>query len=272
MGTVYFQNQYLANPALAGVQSGFNFNGAYRSEWNNIPGSPTIQALTAEYAITDKAGIGINFYSDKAGLFKRTRAVATYAYHLPVDTSGDRLHFGISLGYLNEQIQNDDINAEPGDLILRGFNERETFIDGDFGIAYTGKSLNLQLALPNLKNMLGRDINEHSVGNSTFYSAVSYKVPLSEGANSLGLEPKLAFRGVKGFDNIIDAGANLSYAENKVNLFAMYHTSKSSSFGLGLNYLNMSINGIYTTPTSGLRRYSTGDFVVSLSLRILNKK
>ncbi len=272
IGTIYFQNQYLANPALAGTDAGLNINGGYRTQWNNISGAPTVQALTADYAITGKAGVGINFYNDKAGLFKRTRAVATYAYHLPLNAEGNKLHFGISLGFMNERISNDDIDADADDVMFRSFNERETFVDGDFGMAYTGKKLSFQAAVPNLKNILRRDNDDNSVDKNTFFSAVSYKMTLSEGTNGFGLEPKVVFRGIKGFDNIFDAGANVSYAENKVNLFAMYHSSESASFGLGFNYLNMSVNGIYTTPTTALRRYSTGDFAINLGLRLLKKR
>lgn len=54
-----------------------------RKQWNNIPGSPSAQTSTVDYDLTDKAGIGFNGNNDKAGIFKRTRLVSTYAYHLP---------------------------------------------------------------------------------------------------------------------------------------------------------------------------------------------
>ncbi len=271
MGAVYYQNQYLANPALAGANGGLNINGGYRTQWNNIPGSPTMQTFTADYAVTEKAGLGLSFYNDKAGLFKRTSAMAGYAYRLPLNEGEDRLHFGISLGFMNERISNDDIHADPDDLTLRAFNERETFIDGNFGMAYIGKKLSIQAALPNMKSVFRKEENGNTVDKSIFFSSVSYKMVLSEGINGFDLEPKVVFRSIKGFDNILDAGANLSYAGNKVNLFGMYHTSKSASFGLGLNYQNIGINGIYTNGTSGMRGYSTGDFEINLNVRLLKK-
>lgn len=54
-----------------------------RKQQNTIPGSPSAQMPTVDYDLTDKAGIGFNVNNDKSGLFKRTRLVSTYAYHLP---------------------------------------------------------------------------------------------------------------------------------------------------------------------------------------------
>jgi type IX secretion system PorP/SprF family membrane protein len=270
MGSVYFQNQYLANPAFAGSHHGLDLNMGYRKQWTSIPGSPSMQVLTADYAISEKAGIGLNVYNDKAGLFKRTRSVASYAYHLPLSSeNSQKLSFGLSLGVMNERISNEDINGDPNDVNVGNYNQRQAYVDGDFGIAFTSNKLNIQGALPNLKSMFKKDITTNSVDRSTFFSAISYKMQLSEGTMGVGLEPKLAYRGVKGFDNIIDAGANLSYADNKVNLFGMYHSSKSTTFGLGLNYQSIGISGMYSTATSALSNYANGNFEISMKIKIL---
>ncbi len=269
MGATYFQNQYLANPALAGVDNGLSINAGYRSQWNTLPGSPVLQTLTAEYALNGKVGLGLNVYNDKAGLFKRTRAVASYAYHLPLSSGEDKLHFGLSAGIMNERLSNEDIHAAPDDITLRGFNDQKAYVDGDFGLAYTGKRLGIQATLPNMKSLFGKDSEENSVDRSVFFSAISYKMTLASGANGFDLEPKVVYRGVKGYDNIADAGANLSYANNKVNLFGMYHTSQNATFGIGMNYQSFSFNGMYSSPTPGLRTYTAGNFEINLKMRIL---
>ena len=264
MGSMYFQNQYLGNPAFAGAEKGLDLNMGYRKQWTSIPGSPAMQTLTADYAITEKAGIGLNVYNDKAGLFKRTRTVASYAYHLPLNAESSKLSFGVSLGFMNERISNEDIHGDGGDASVGSYNERDTYVDGDFGIAYTGSGLNIQAALPNMKSLFKKDLTTNSVDRSTFYSAVSYKIPLT----GFGLEPKLAYRGVKGFDNIIDAGANLSYMDNKISLFGMYHSSKNSTFGIGLNYQSIGFSGMYSTATSALSNYANGNFEISVKANL----
>lgn len=268
MGALYFQNQYLSNPAMAGITAGLNLNLGYRKQWTNIPGSPAIQTLTGDYALNDKVGLGLNIYNDKAGLFKRTRSVASYSYHLPLDGEGQKLSFGLSLGFMSERLVDEDVHGDEGDASAGTYNQRDTYVDGDFGVAYTSNKFTLQAALPNMKSFFKKDMVSNSIDRSTFFSAVSYKMQFSEGINGIGMEPKLCYRGVKGFDNILDAGVNLTYADNRVNLFGMYHSSQSTTFGLGLNYQSIGITGMYSTATSALSGYANGNFEVSLQVRL----
>jgi len=265
MGAVYFQNQYLGNSAMAGSEKGLNLNLGYRKQWNNIPGGPTVQTLTADYGFNDKVGLGLNIYNDKAGLFKRTRTVASYAYHLPLNAENQHLSFGLSLGFLSERLSDEDVNGDAGDMNVSNYNQRDVYIDGDFGIAYTSNTFSLQASLPNMKGFFKKDVNSNSVDRSTFFSAASYKLKLNE---SLGAEPKVCYRGVKGFDNILDAGVNLTYANNRVNLFGMYHSSESATFGLGVIYQSVGINGMYTTATSALGGYTNGNFEVNVKVKL----
>jgi type IX secretion system PorP/SprF family membrane protein len=267
MGAMYFQNQYLGNPALAGTEKGMDVSLGIRKQWSNIPGSPAMQAFTASYGLNEKVGLGLNVYNDKSGLFKRTRTVASYAYHLPLGGDVQHLSFGISLGFTNERIATEDIRGNSADMNVGAYNQRDTYVDGDFGVAYTSNKFNIQAAIPNLKSMLKKDINTDAVDRSTFFSAVSYKFQL-EGPGGFGVEPKVAYRGVKGLDNIMDIGANLSYANNKVNIFGMYHTTKSSTFGVGLNYQNIGFSGMYSTATSALSNYANGNFEVSVKVKL----
>ena len=267
MGAMYFQNQYLGNPAFAGTESGMDLSLGIRKQWSNIPGSPLMQAVTASYGLNDKVGLGLNIYNDKAGLFKRTRTVASYAYHLPLSGDNQRLSFGLSLGFMNERIATEDIRGNQGDPNVGAYNERATYVDGDFGLAYSSNNLTIQGALPNMKSFLKKDINTDAVGRGTFFSAISYKMQM-DGSGGFGIEPKLAYRGVKGMDNIVDVGANISYANNRINLFGMYHSSKSSTFGVGLNYLNIGFSGMYSTATSALSSYANDNFEVSMKVKL----
>lgn len=271
VGALYFQNQYLGNPAFAGTDKGLDLNLGIRKQWSNIPGSPAVQTVTAGYALTDKAGLGLNFYNDKSGLYKRTRAVLSYAYHMPVGGDNQNLSFGLSLGMMNERISNEDVRGDQNDQNVAMYNQRDNYIDGDFGIAYSSNGFNIQGALPNMKSFFKKDVIEDAIGRSTFFSAVSYKLELSSGTQGFGLEPKVAYRGVKGFDNVVDAGANLSYA-GRVNVFGMYHSTKSTTFGVGLTYENLGFGGMYSTATSALSNYANGNFEVNLKVNLFNKK
>lgn len=259
----YYTNTYLANPAFAGYNQGLNINASYRAQWTRIPGSPVVQNLTADYG-TEKVGIGLNINFDKAGLQRQSRVVGTYAYHLKLNNSDKALHFGLSVGFMQQRLSQQDLVGNINDPLAMNYNQRQTYIDGDFGIGYTSNRFRLEASLPNLNTFTKRDeIRVADVG--TFYAAVSYKLDLATGAEGVDLEPKFAYRGIKGMDNMWDFGTQVSLANKQVNLTGMYHSNKSASFGLGLDYRKkLLINGFYTTQTSALTSYSNGSFELNI--------
>eukprot|EP01132_Coremiostelium_polycephalum_P022766 gene22766-27048_t len=99
----YYTNRYLANPAMAGIEKGIALNLSYRSPFNNIPGAPIAQNLTADYGF-NRVGLGLNLTLDKAGLQRFVRALASYAYHLQLNDQTSALHFGLSAGITNQRL------------------------------------------------------------------------------------------------------------------------------------------------------------------------
>lgn len=257
----YFNNEYLINPAYAGKQEGLNLNAAYRKLWNGIPGAPLTQNITADYGFK-RVGIGINVNNESSGLLRQTRVVGSYAYRLPLGKGNKQLNFGISLGMMNQNIENSDINGNPNDITVGEYNGQRTYFDGDFGVAYTSNKWNLQAAIPNLKNFLERDLR-NVADLVTFYSAISYKFKLKE----MEIEPKAAFRGVRNYDNMFDLGTQVAFSDRKLLFLAMYHSNESATFGLGLDFLKKyMVSGMYTTQTAALSSYTNGSF--ELNLRI----
>lgn len=269
MSSIYYQNQYLANPAMAGMDEGLILNAGYRKQWSSVPGSPQTQAITGEYGFDNRVGIGLIAYNDKAGLIRRTNVMGTYAYHLPLGSDGQRLNFGLSLGFTNERVNLTDVNGDYGDQLVGAFNQRETNIDGDFGMAYTTGRFTIQGAIPNMKTYFKKDVNYNTADRSVFYSAMSYKFYSGESLDGVEIEPKVAFRGVKGHTNIVDVGTNVAIVEGALNFMGIWHSTKSVTFGIGMNYKkSFTFTGMYTTDTGALRGYSNGDFEIGVKLRV----
>lgn len=263
----YYNNRFLINPAFAGTSEGLKLNAAYRKLWSNVPGSPLTQSVTADYG-HGKVGLGLNFYNENAGLQRQTRVTGSYAYHLQLGAQNQQLHFGISLGFMNQRLETSDLYGNPNDPMVGQYNERKTYLDGDFGIAYSSEKLTLQASIPNLKSVLKKDVIKLA-DVTTFYGAASYKFRISEGAEGMDLEPMIAYRGVKGFDNIFDAGAQLEIANKQVFLMGLYHSSKSATFGLGMDFKRKyMVSGNYTTQTSALSGYTNGSFELNLRLNL----
>ena len=269
LSSQYFFNQYQVNPAYAGLNDGLNVNLNYRKQWSNIPGSPSTQNITADYKM-NKVGLGVNVYNEKAGSLQRTKAMVSYAYHLPLNNENQKLNFGASIGILDERVDFSRINGDMTDPSLTQFNNKGSIFEGAFGVAYTSNTLNIEGAIPNIRSFIKQE-NENDVDRSQFYAAASYKIKSGTGENSVLIEPKVAFRSIKGYDNIFDAGANVTFAE-KLFLMGMYHSSNSASFGAGINYKNsLSFMGFYTTETSALQGSANGTFEISVKATLFGK-
>lgn len=267
LSSQYYINQYAINPAFAGYKPGIKINGSYRRLWDNVPGAPITQSLTADYGFK-KVGIGLTFNHESAGLQRQTRVLGSYAYHLKLNQNDDALHFGISLGLLNQRLEESDVYGNPNDPLIGQYNTRKNYFDGDFGLAYTSNRLTIQASAPNLKSLLKKETIK-AADVATFYTAVSYKFPISGGSEGFDLEPKVAYRGVKGYDNIWDGGVQLSMINQQVFAMAMYHSSKSATFSLGMDFRNRYlISGSYTTQTSALSAYTNGSFELNLRLSL----
>lgn len=239
---MYYQNQYLGNPAMAGLNKGVNLNIGYQRQWDNVPGNPVLMYATAEYNPEERLAYGLNFNSDKAGLITNTRILGTFAYHLPIDDDGRKINFGLSFGARFLSLDNSKINGDIDDPSIQNFNEGGA-LDGDFGISYTSKLLTIQAAVPNLNNVFfeNDDGERRYVDNQIFYSAISYKVFISSRINDFSIEPLVAYRGIRGYKDIVDIGARFDMPEYKINISAMYHTNEaiSGAFGLQLNKLGI---------------------------------
>lgn len=263
----YYNNRFLINPAYAGSTDGIKVNAAYRKLWSNVPGSPLTQSITADYG-KGKVGVGLNVYNESAGLQRQTRVTGSYAYHLQLGEEQQQLHFGISFGFMSQRLENSDIYGNPNDPMVGQYNDRKTYLDGDFGIAYTSGTFSLQASIPNLKSVLKKDVIKLA-DVTTFYAASSYHFKLTEGAEGIDLEPMVAYRGVQGFDNIWDAGAQLEIANQQVFMTGMYHSTKNATFGLGMDFKKKYlVSGNYTTQTSALSGYTNGSFELNLRLSL----
>ncbi|MBC6112890.1 type IX secretion system membrane protein PorP/SprF [Pedobacter sp. CCM 8938] len=266
MGSMYYQNQYLANPAIAGIEQGWELNAGYKAQWTAIEGAPAMEAVTATYGTKNKKiGLGLNFFNDQAGVVQRTSVKATYAYHLPLNSGSSFIDFGLSAGVMDEWIDFNKVRGDLNDPSLYNFNQRSVYFDGDFGIAYRNKSLTIQGALPNLKRFLNRDLQRTVADRSLYMASISYNF-LSSTDNVLhSIEPKVVYRGVENYKDILDAGANLQFFGNKLLLNGMYHSTNSVTIGAGTTYKNqLTILTQYTTNTADLQNYSNGEFEIAL--------
>ncbi len=78
----------------------------------------------------------------------------------------------------------------------------------------------------------------------------------------------MAFRGIKGFDNILDAGVNLDATNYNFNVSGIYHSNKSITFGIGLNLATTDLLFAYTSNTGALSAYANNTFEFGVKFKL----
>lgn len=260
--SMYYLNEYIYNPAVAGKKQGLNLALSYKNNLTGSNGESVANTLTLDYGM-GKSGFGLYVSTDKDGLLDVNRFAASYAYHLQLSAK-QNLRFGLSVGASALKINMNDIIGDPSDVLPDQFNNQSYVVDGDLGVHYYDDQLSLSAVAPNLRSVVYSENVNDGYNYSTFYLSAAYKVL----DGPVTLTPKVLYRGLDGYDNIIDAGINAQFAEDKFNLVAFYHSNNSLSFGMGFNILKKyQMQASYALPiSSNLKKYTYGG--VELGLRL----
>lgn len=270
--SMYFQNRYQYNPAMAGIEQGLNLNMGYKQQWSNFPGTPRTTIFTGDLQL-EKVGLGLNVADDKEGLIRSTRVMGTYAYHLPLSGNNEKLSFGLSLGVNDSRIDYSAVNGDLTDVQIEVYNQLKPYVDGDFGVAYTSDNLYIGGALPNLKSTFFKSSDDRfDADRLLFITSVGYKLHFNNGDGGLILEPLAAYRIVKGYNNIFDGGFNFTMNNYGIYLQGIYHSSQSMGVGLGLDQKTYNLNFSYNLETGTLSNYTRGAFEFGLKIKLFGKK
>jgi len=270
---MYYQNRYINNPAMAGLDKGLNIYLGYLQQWDAFPGTPVMQLLTAEYQATDKVGLGLNVVDNQEGIFRQTRAMATYAYHVPLSDQDQKLNFGLSAGVNDPRLNTAAINGDLSDKELQQYEQQPAYFDGDLGLSYTSNDFFAEAVLPNLGiNVFNRTEQQQDVDRTLFFIACSYKIVLNNTVGDLSLEPLAAYRQIKGYTNIFDAGLNFRMNDYHFAVQAIYHSNDNYGFGVAFDQPTYVINFAYDLTSGQISNYTSGTFELGIKLKIFNKQ
>lgn len=265
----FFHNRYLGNPAMAGLDTVLHLEVSYRKQFTHFPGAPVTEALTADYNLGKRVGLGLIVYSDKAALLSQNRVGLTYAYHLPIAQNGQELHFGISGAFAQNRLDLKNITGDADDPVLIQFNERRNAFELDYGMAFTDAHLTLQASLVNLTSYF-KSPDKVTPDVTVYYVAAAYRFTFYGAVDAL--EPQVSLRGVKQHNAVLDLGVQVTMLKHILYVYNIYHSSRGFSTGLGLNYNDiLYIQGAYMTQTGGLRTYADGNYEIDMGLSLFRK-
>jgi len=271
--SIYFQNPYLYNPALAGMDDNININLAYRAQWTEFAGTPKTTSFTTDFQPTEKVGLGINIEEDQAGLLTQTNILGTYAYHVPLRDNDQKLNFGLSAGVFNSRVNYNDVVGQLPDNEISLYNQVKPYFDGEFGIAYSSNSFSIGAAIPDIRSVFFRTSDERfDVDRLEFISLASYKIYLQNEDRNFVLEPVAGFRAVYGYNDIVDAGFKFTMENYGLWLQSIYHSSQSVNVCVGFETGIYVFNFAYNFESGPLADYTNGSFELGVTVKLSNKK
>lgn len=141
-------NPYLYNPSYAGVEGHATLFFMYRQQWTSVDDAP--QTMHASFHIPLQGGIalGTSAFNVTQGLLTTSAGKISTGYLVNIDRT-HFVRFGLSIGGGINSINITKFDS-PDDPAFNNFLEQNSFLIGDFGIAYHFGHFNLGFSIPNL--------------------------------------------------------------------------------------------------------------------------
>lgn len=198
----YFNNNYLINPAITGIEQYIDVQLGTRQQWTGVTGAPQTGYLTIHgpingahrrpgfsrvpsyqerYGLSDENrkkvlhGVGGLVIAESIGPFKRQEANLSYAIHVPISTDV-YIAFGSAGGLRTTQLDRLEITTTSvGDPIIDNFSNE---LAGGYklGIWIHGKSF-----------YMGFSRSEFGGSQPEYFATSGYRIPLRSG--NMGFMP-----------------------------------------------------------------------------------
>ncbi|MCQ6959500.1 PorP/SprF family type IX secretion system membrane protein [Mucilaginibacter aquariorum] len=301
--TQYIFNNFLLNPAVAGIENYTDVKLGHRSQWTGLEGAPvtaylTINAplgtnftqgdatsfpsggenpysrlYTQDYrAAEPHHGIGFMLVTDKAGPIEQTNMAATYAYHIGL-APRINLAVGVSAGLNHLYLNTSLITLEyQYDFSLQNINNNQWKPDAGVGVwlyssdYYVGVSA--QQIIP--QNQFFTTGNKLNLNKSVphYFATAGYKLYLSDDVTLL---PSALLKFIEPAPTSFDINMKLSFRD-KFWFGGSYRRDDSFGVLAGFN-LNSLINVSYSydVTTSALNTVSNGSHEIVLGIMLNNR-
>ena len=223
----YLLNQYLINPAIAGINGCSIFQITNRMQWTGIKDAPMTNSISFHCGIKN-VGLGGFVYKDRNGLNSTLGFQVSFAYHILIESSSKnvkRLSFGLS--YCGNQYSIDESAFTPveNDPVVQGTIQSAYASNANTGFYFEYNNLFLGLSVANLlpqTNSLNKSIIEPA-NSRKYFVHTGYSIELNE---LLNFEPSVCFKTTEKMNSQLDLNIKTFYKPDK----------KKNTFWNGLSY------------------------------------
>jgi type IX secretion system PorP/SprF family membrane protein len=245
--TQYLLNNYILNPAFAGMESYTDVKFSYRNQWTKIEGAPVTSYLTVQQPLgkenaSNEAtqmqvesknpvvrfrdvyntpyahhGLGFSLVSDRAGYINRISMGLTYAFHKPISNTFT-LAGGFTAGFTHVNVDRSKVEwgaLDPNDPALGyGSGELTKFMPelGAGILLYDNKFFFGASVLNMIPSKLKfvKSSNYGSYFEPHFFMQAGYSVMVN---NSIAFVPSVAVQYIKPIAPFIHVNAKLNYED-----------------------------------------------------------
>ncbi|MCC8409399.1 type IX secretion system membrane protein PorP/SprF [Mucilaginibacter sp. UR6-1] len=292
--TQYPFNNYLVNPAFAGIENYVDLKLGHRSQWTGLDGAPkttylTINAPLGENFLNGGAGsgnpnersylrtymaaephhgIGLQLITDKAGLISQNTIAGSYAYHLGLSPTSN-LAVGITAGVNQYSINSSEITVEnPIDPAINNGNNSKWNPDVSAGVLlygpnyYTGFSVQQALS----QSIFSSSYNQSkTVPHFLFTGGLRLYM-----TDDLTLLPSVLVKFIDPAPTTYDVNMKLAFRDD---FWVGGSYRKNDSFGIlaGFNLSSLiNVGYSYDITTSSLNAVSKGSHEIVIGIMLNN--
>jgi type IX secretion system PorP/SprF family membrane protein len=302
--TQYVFNNFLLNPAVAGIENYTDVKAGYRSQWTGLQGAPVTSYLTVNAPIGQNFiqgdansfpnsggenpysrsytqnymaaephhGIGFTVVTDKAGPITQTNVDISYAYHLGL-TSQLNLAVGVAAGFARTSLNTSEITLETAlDPAIANGNNAQWKPDLNLGTWLYGPNyyfgLSVQQVLPqNLYFSTTNSIVDASKTVPHYFFTGGIKLYVSE---DIAIMPSFLVKEIQPVPLTYDVNVKMSF-QDKFWIGGSYRHDDSFGVLAGFNlnsFLNVGYS--YDITTSALNTVSNGTHEIVIGILLNN--
>jgi type IX secretion system PorP/SprF family membrane protein len=262
LGSQYYANMFVINPAMAGNSGNMQAFLSHRSQFAGVPGGPLTSYFSIDGSIkNEKIGLGMVMTSDITDILTRNSMLISYSYGIKF-SDNHLLKFGIGVGIQNNRVDFDKATfKDQGDLIIAESSRSRTGFTSDFGLLYKLKNFEIGLAVPNLVsnselylNSSGEDFRLSSVRH--LRSTVKYNFYLNK-SKEVVIYPMMMARAVKGAPFQWDA--NLVLDAKKIGWLGIsYHSNYALAVSAGVRFKNLTFGYAHDFGIGQIQNFTKG--------------
>jgi len=217
--TQYMNNNYVINPAVAGMYDYYQVNTTIRNQWVGINEGPRTSVISIYGKHSDRVGLGGTVYNDVTGPTSRTGAAVSYTYAFPL-IKDIQISLALQGGFTQFKIIKSGLSFEnQGDPLMDGGDIVRALPDATFGVNLSGDKWYIGAAIPQL---LSSELKLMEKNNEDFERLYGQNGELTRHIYVLGaymyeinpnisIEPSFFLKSVAGAKTQIDIGIKSEY-------------------------------------------------------------